>query len=122
MVILSNGLEHNHNELLKNEKKRPVSQDMTGIIFGFFKTGLHGTTAVNAHLNMLRDKFNLFPNEPNPDIRQLEYIRKKFINSFIKPVINDGDMAGFCENNRQFPNDKKKRSFWIMKFVHSRKI
>lgn len=102
--VLCNGLEHNHNELLK-DKKRPVSDEMTNFIHEFYKNGSTKPTAVTAYLRLTREKFNLFPDEPEPNLRQLEYVHKKYISKQVKPMINIGDLIQWCEEKSEFPAD-----------------
>lgn len=85
IITLSNGFEHNHNELLESQK-RAVSDEMTSFIFDFYKCGTTIPSAVLAHIRMARQKFNLFKDDPDPHPRQLEYIQKKYNEKDVKPM------------------------------------
>lgn len=102
--ILINGLEHNHNELLKDEK-RPVSDEMTAIIHDFYENGSTIPSAVLKYIRLTREKFNLFTDEPDPNVRQLEYIYKKYITKHVNPMINVGDLMQWCDDNSKYPSD-----------------
>lgn len=102
--VLSNGCEHNHDDLLKG-KKRPVSDEMTAFIHEFYTEGRMKPSDVIAYIKMTRDKFKLFIDEPDPDRRQLEYIHKKFIANDVKPMIKVGDLMQWCKENSKFPTD-----------------
>lgn len=102
--VLCNGLEHNHNELLKG-KKRPVSQEMTTFIHEFHKGGSTTPSAVLAYIKLAREKFNLFTDEPDPNKRQLEYIHKKYVSENVKPMIVVGDLMHWCEEHSPYPTN-----------------
>lgn len=102
--VLCNGLEHNHNELLKG-KNRPVSDEMTTFIHDYYKNGSTNSSAVLAYIRLAREKFNLFTDELDPSQRQLEYVHKKYITKQVKPMIKVGDLMHWCEENSEFPAD-----------------
>lgn len=104
VVTLSNGLEHNHNELLIGEK-RSMSAEMTEFIFDFYKEGGNTPSSVLAHIKLARERFNLFTHEKDPDSRQLQYIHKKFVAKNVKPMIKVGDLMEWCQEQTKLPEN-----------------
>lgn len=52
-----------------------------------------------------RKKHNIFLDEPNPDLRQIEYRLRKYRNAEVKPIINLGDLMEWCNVNAAYPEN-----------------
>lgn len=59
-----------------------------------------------SYIDQLFQKEQLFLEEPNPDVRQIEYRLRKFRDTDIKPMVNLGDLNEWCNANEVFPANK----------------
>lgn len=105
IITLSNGLQHNHNELLKGQK-RLVSKEMITFIHELYDNETTMPSSVLAHIESARQKYNLFKDEENPNKRQLEYIQKKYTEKKVKSMKNIGELMDWCKSHAEFPENK----------------
>lgn len=103
--LLTNGLEHNHDQLLKGQK-RTMSPEMVAFIHDLYKKDTKKPSAVILHIDAARNDINLFRDEPNPNPRQLEYCLKKYNTGDSGKMINMGDLMKWCENSSSFPTNE----------------
>lgn len=104
VLILSNGCDHDHDELLKGTKCQP-SDEMDEFMIDLFKCGTTRVPEVISHIELARTKHGLFAKEDTPDKRQIEYALRKYRDSIVPPMINVGDLMDWCNNNSQTPSD-----------------
>lgn len=104
IIILRNQHEHDHDKLLEG-CVRPLSDELIGFIEELFECGTEGSADVLRHIDFKRTKYGLFDSEPNPKTYQIEYLLKKFRKSKVPQMIKLGDLAEWCENNQELPND-----------------
>lgn len=105
IITLTNGLKHNHNDLLEGQK-RLVTKEMISFIYELYDNGTTLPSSVLAHIKSARQKYNLFKDEPDPNKRQLEYIHKKYTDEKVKPMKNVGELMDWCQNHSEFPKDQ----------------
>lgn len=104
IILETNNMEHNHNELLIG-KKRPISPEMLEFINDLYDKETRKTSSVLHHINAARDKQNLFANEPNPTNRQLAYCLEKYKKKETGKMIHLGDLANWCEGKAAYPEN-----------------
>lgn len=109
--LLHNCLEHNHAELLAGQKSM-MSDEMIDFVNGLFSKQVFDYEPVIKFIEEARQKESIFLDEPNPDSRQIEYRRRLFRNSNVKPLINVGDLIKWCEEHSNYP-EKDDEAFVI---------
>lgn len=104
IILLHNGHDHDHNELMKG-KKRLMSDEMIDYVNQLFEKDVTKYSQIVRFIDQERAKNNIFVDEPNPDKRQIEYRLKKFRNIAIKPMIDLGDLVQWCNDNAVYPKN-----------------
>lgn len=105
IFLQCNDLDHNHNELLKGQK-RPISKDMLAFIHDLYDKQTFKYTSIIMHIESARDRQNLFKDESNPTTRQLEYCLSKYrAGNSTQKMINLGDLMQWCEGSSNYPDD-----------------
>lgn len=104
IILLHNGHEHNHNKIMEG-KKQMMSDEMIIFVDQLFEKEVFRYSQIIEFIEEQRTKCNIFLDEPNPDVRQIEYRLRKFRNTDIKPIINMGDLMEWCGANAVYPND-----------------
>lgn len=104
IILLHNNLDHNHAELLAG-RKQVMSDEMIDFVNGLFEKGVTQYDAVKKFIEEARRKESILLDEPIPNARQIEYRRKKFRDSNVKPLINMGDLMEWCETHSSYPDN-----------------
>lgn len=104
IILQSNNMEHNHNELLKG-KKRQMSPEMLEFINDLYDKETKKASSVLLHINAARENQKLFLDEPNPTNRQLVYSLDKYKRKETGKMIHLGDLADWCEGNSSYPTN-----------------
>lgn len=91
IILLTNGNEHDHEQLLQGKKKN-LSDEMIAYINELFNKGITKYDQIINFIDDERLKHNSFEGEKNPGYRQIEYRLTKYRNAEVKPVINLGDI------------------------------
>lgn len=99
-----NALDHNHEELLIGQKK-PISKEMLTFINDLYDKQTFKHSSIILHIESARNEQNIFRNEPNPSVRQLEYCLKKYRAGDTRKMINLGDLMEWCKTNSNYPDD-----------------
>lgn len=102
IILETNGKEHDHNILLKKQK-RPVSSEMKAFINDLYQRETKKHSSVLLHIDAARKDQMLFCDEPNPTIRQLEYQLEKYNKMDTGKMISLGDLMKWCEQKSSYP-------------------
>ena len=103
-IFQYNGLEHDHKQLMAG-KKTLLSDEMVKYIDKLFEKGVTQYNKIIKFIDEQRSKHSDFIDEPNPNLRQIEYRLKVFRNREVKPMVDIGDVMQWCEDNSSYPSD-----------------
>lgn len=104
IVLLHNSHEHNHTELLAGQKQI-MSDEMIDFVNCLLEKNVTQYDAIKKFIEEARQKESILLDEPIPTARQIEYRRKKFRDSNVKPLINVGDLMKWCEAHSSYPDN-----------------
>lgn len=107
VLLLHNANDHNHNEIMK-DRKRMMSDEMITYVNQLFEKNVIRYNQIIEFIEEERTNHKIFLDDPNPDVRQIEYRLKNYRNADIKPMINLGDLMEWCSANAAYPaNDNE---------------
>lgn len=93
------------NEKTTTNSKRKLTDAMIDYINNLFEMKTTQYASVIKHLENAREKQNLFENEPNPTVDQIAYRLKLFRSREVKPIVNLGELMGWCKDHSNVPDD-----------------
>lgn len=103
IILMHNGLEHNHTELMAG-KKQQMSDEMLKFINNLFEKNVIRYETIIEFIKEAREE-GQFQDEPDPRPRQIEYRLKCFRNEDVPPLFHLGDLNDWCEKHSSFPSD-----------------